>query len=94
MLTLGAGDVDALGRALVGLTRRRSLPGGEPRCMVRRIPWRVPAGVALAAIGLLLGFLWFRDSSFAAVEQVVVTGSGSSEGERVIARARGGAARG
>jgi len=53
--------------------------------MVRRIPWRVPAGVALAAVGLLLGFLWFRDSSFAAVEQVVVTGSGSSEGERVIA---------
>jgi cell division protein FtsQ len=53
--------------------------------MVRRIPWRVPAGVALAAIGLLLGFLWFRDSSLAAVEQVVVTGSGSSEGERVIA---------
>jgi cell division protein FtsQ len=53
--------------------------------MVRRIPWRVPAGVALAAIGLVLGFLWFRDSSFAAVEQVVVTGSGSSEGEQVVA---------
>jgi len=53
--------------------------------MVRRIPWRVPAGLALAAVGLLLGYLWFRDSSFAEVEQVVVTGSGSSEGERVIA---------
>ena len=53
--------------------------------MVRRIPWRVPAGVALAAVGLLLGFLWFRDSSFAAVEQVTVTGSGSSERDRVVA---------
>ncbi len=53
--------------------------------MVRRIPWRVPAGVALAAVGLLLGFLWFRDSSFAAVERVTVTGSGSSERDRVVA---------
>jgi cell division protein FtsQ len=53
--------------------------------MVRRIPWRVPAGVALAAVGLVLGFLWFRDSSFAAVEQVTVTGSGSSERDRVVA---------
>ena len=53
--------------------------------MVRRIPWRVPAGLALAAVGLLLGFLWLRDSSFAAVERVTVTGSGSSERDRVIA---------
>ena len=53
--------------------------------MVRRIPWRVPAGMALAAVGLLLGFLWFRDSRFVAVERVTVTGSGSSERDRVIA---------
>src|SRR5829696_242164 len=53
--------------------------------MVRRIPWRVPAGVALAAVGLLLGFLWFRDSSFAEVERITVTGSGSSERDRVVA---------
>jgi cell division protein FtsQ len=41
--------------------------------------WRVLAGVVLAAAGLALGWLWFRDSSFAAVERVTVTGSGSSE---------------
>ncbi len=37
------------------------------------------AGIVLAAAGLALGWLWFRDSSFAAVERVTVTGSGSSE---------------
>jgi cell division protein FtsQ len=41
--------------------------------------WRVFAGILLAAAGLALGWLWFRDSSFAAVERVTVTGSGSSE---------------
>jgi cell division protein FtsQ len=44
-----------------------------------RLPWRVLAGVLLALGGLILGWLWFRDSSFAAVEKVRITGSGSSE---------------
>jgi cell division protein FtsQ len=50
-----------------------------------RLPWRVLAGVLLAVTGLALGWLWFRDSSFAAVERVTITGSGSSERERVHA---------
>jgi cell division protein FtsQ len=48
-----------------------------------RLPWRVLAGLLLAALGLTLGWLWFRDSSFAAVERVTVTGSGSSESRQV-----------
>ena len=47
------------------------------------LPWRVLAGILLAVLGLGLGWLWFRDSSFAAVERVAITGSGSSERERV-----------
>jgi cell division protein FtsQ len=46
---------------------------------VRRLPWRALAGALLAITGLALGWLWFRDSSFAAVERVTITGSGSSE---------------
>jgi cell division protein FtsQ len=41
------------------------------------------AGVLLTVVGLALGWLWFRDSSFAAVERVTITGSGSSEQEQV-----------
>jgi cell division protein FtsQ len=48
-----------------------------------RLPWRVLAGVLLSVTGLALGCLWFRDSSFAAVERVTITGSGSSEQEQV-----------
>jgi cell division protein FtsQ len=48
-----------------------------------RLPWRVLAGLLLTAVGLSLGWLWFRDSSFAAVERVTVTGSGSSESRQV-----------
>jgi cell division protein FtsQ len=48
-----------------------------------RLPWRVLAGVALALIGLTLGWLWFRDSSFVAVERVSITGSTSSEDAQV-----------
>ena len=48
-----------------------------------RLPWRVLAGVLLAVTGLTLGWLWFRDSSFAAVERVTITGSGSSEQAQV-----------
>ena len=40
-------------------------------------------GVLLAVIGLALGWLWFRDSSFAAVERITISGSGSSERARV-----------
>lgn len=41
------------------------------------------AGVLLMVTGLILGWLWFRDSSFAAVERVTITGSGSSEQAQV-----------
>ena len=47
------------------------------------LPWRVLAGVLLTVTGLALGWLWFRDSSFAAVEHVTITGSGSSEQKQV-----------
>lgn len=49
--------------------------------MVRlnRLPWRLLAGLLLACAGLALGWLWFRDSSFARVQQVEITGAGSSE---------------
>ena len=50
---------------------------------LHRLPWRVLAGVVLAVVGLALGWLWFRDSSFAAIERVTITGSGSSEREQV-----------
>jgi cell division protein FtsQ len=52
---------------------------------VHRLPWRLPAGLLLALVGLALGWLWFRDSSFAAVERVTVTGSTSSEEAQVRA---------
>ena len=52
---------------------------------LNRLPWRVLAGVLLAVAGLALGWLWFRDSSFAAVERVTITGSGSSERDQVRA---------
>src|SRR5215212_9012521 len=48
-----------------------------------RLPWRVLAGVACALIGLGLAALWFRDSSFAEVETVSITGSTSSESAQV-----------
>jgi cell division protein FtsQ len=52
---------------------------------VNRLPWRVLAGLLLTVVGLALGWLWFRDSSFAAVEQVSVSGSTSSEDDEVRA---------
>ena len=50
-----------------------------------RLPWRVLAGLLLAIVGLSFGWLWFRESSFAAVERVTITGSGSSERAQVRA---------
>ena len=50
---------------------------------LKRLPWRVLAGALLTVCGLALGWLWFRDSSFAAVERVTITGSGSSEQAQV-----------
>jgi cell division protein FtsQ len=50
---------------------------------IDRLPWRVLAGLALTLLGLALGFLWFRDSSFAAVKHVSITGSTSSEEAQV-----------
>ena len=41
------------------------------------------AGILLTVAGLVLGWLWFRDSSFAVVERVTITGSGSSEQAQV-----------
>jgi cell division protein FtsQ len=52
---------------------------------LNRLPWRALAGILLTVVGLTLGWLWFRDSSFATVERVTITGSGSSE--RVQVRA-------
>jgi len=52
---------------------------------LQRLPWRVLAGAALTVAGLTLGWLWFRDSSFAAVERVTITGSSSSERAQVRA---------
>jgi cell division protein FtsQ len=52
---------------------------------INRLPWRVLAGLALTLIGLTLGWLWFRDSSFAAVQRVSITGSTSSEEAQVRA---------
>jgi cell division protein FtsQ len=55
--------------------------------MVRlnRLPVRVLTGLVLALAGLALGWMWFRDSSFAAVRQVSVSGSTSSEDAQVRA---------
>ena len=53
--------------------------------MVRfhRPHWRLLAGLVLALVGLGLGWLWFRDSSFARVERIDITGASSSEQARV-----------
>jgi cell division protein FtsQ len=48
-----------------------------------RLPWQLLAGLTLTLVGLALGWLWFRDSSFAAVERVAITGATSSEQEQV-----------
>jgi cell division protein FtsQ len=50
---------------------------------VHRLPWRMLAGLVLAVAGLAFGWLWFRESSFAAVEQVSVSGTTSSEDTQV-----------
>src|SRR3954451_17499464 len=50
---------------------------------LRRVPWRVPAGILLAVAGLSLGWVWFRDSPFTSVDQVFVTGTSSSEEDQV-----------
>ncbi len=50
---------------------------------LRRVPWRVPAGVLLAVAGLTLGWLWFRDSSFASVRDVYISGTSSSQEQQV-----------
>jgi len=50
---------------------------------LKRLPWRVLAGTLLTVCGLALGWLWFRDSSFATVKHVTITGSGSSEQAQV-----------
>jgi cell division protein FtsQ len=60
---------------------------------LRRVRWRVPAGILLAAAGLALGWLWFRDSAFAAVREVYISGTSSSE-EAQVRRALREAARG
>src|SRR5215218_5329136 len=52
---------------------------------VQRLPLRLLAGILLTLVGLALGWLWFRDSSFAAVEHVTITGSTSSEEKQVRA---------
>jgi cell division protein FtsQ len=52
---------------------------------IHRLPWRLLAGLLLALLGLALGWLWFRDSSFAAVRNVTITGSTSSEDTQVRA---------
>jgi cell division protein FtsQ len=52
---------------------------------LHRLPWRLIAGLVLAVAGLALGWLWFRDSSFAAVRHVTVSGSTSSDDARVRA---------
>ena len=52
---------------------------------LHRLPWRLLAGMLLALTGCALGWLWFRDSTFAAVERVSITGSGSSESAQVRA---------
>lgn len=60
---------------------------------VHRLPWRALIGVVLALAGFALGWLWFRESSFAAVERVTIVGSASSESEQVraaLASAAGG----
>src|SRR5688572_25964831 len=59
------------------------MPNPTTMARLNRLPWRVLAGLLLAAVGLTLGWLWFRDSSFAAVERVTITGNGSSEREQV-----------
>lgn len=54
-----------------------------PAVRLPRLPWRALAALALVALLGLGGWVWFRDSSFAAVEQVEVIGLSSSEAEEV-----------
>jgi cell division protein FtsQ len=50
---------------------------------VRRLPWRAAAAAALAVAALALGWLWLRDSPFAAVRDVYISGTSSSEEDQV-----------
>jgi cell division protein FtsQ len=54
-----------------------------PMGRLRRSSWRIPAAVALAVAGLVLGWLWFRDSPFATVRDVYISGTSSSEEPQV-----------
>jgi cell division protein FtsQ len=89
---VGTPLVDALGRALVARRTAKfhkhagdAVAGSKegPMARLRRVPWRVPAGLLLAVAVLALGWLWFRDSPFATVEEVYVTGTSSSEENQV-----------
>ena len=66
---------------------RPSPPAGPPGAL-RRLP-RPPARTAAALAGVLtllvVGWLWLRDSSLVAVEQVTVTGASGPDAGRVIA---------
>jgi cell division protein FtsQ len=58
-------------------------PNTSAMARIHRLPWRVLAGLLLTLAGLALGWLWFRDSSFTAVEHVTITGSTTSESAQV-----------
>jgi cell division protein FtsQ len=52
----------------------------------------LPAAAAILAVALLgVGLMWFRDSSFVAVDQVTITGAEGSQAEEIRAALRGAA---
>jgi cell division protein FtsQ len=71
------------------LTRRQSARLRAPR--LPRVPLRLLAAVAALALLAAGGWLWLRDSSVAAVREVEVTGSTSSEEPRIRAALDGAA---
>jgi cell division protein FtsQ len=54
-----------------------------PAVSLPRLPWRPLLALAVIAMLAGSGWLWFRDSSFAAVEHVEVIGLSSSEADEV-----------
>jgi cell division protein FtsQ len=64
--------------------RAGARPRGRARVRLPRVPLKPLLALAVVAVILVAGWMWFRDSSFVRVRDIQVTGATSSERERVV----------